>query len=64
MEHSSKQFQRVSASVKLGVEAMQKVNKANQRHADDVVCHNCHAENDVKRCFCSKCKTQLIHSYG
>jgi len=69
MNRRGKQFQRVSASVKLGVEAMQKLSL----HVDKstvvdctlkVQCHNCHTENDRKRCFCRKCKTRMIHSYG
>jgi len=133
MQRGSRQFKRVNASVKSGVEAMQKLehfhlggNVALQRRAyskpqdmqklassnqkmapknvaesnrtlrvqctrkvqchkestpighdsnvhrmlgpsttvDEVECHNCHTENNRKRCFCRKCGIRLIHSYG
>jgi len=63
LNRSSKRFQRVKASVKLGVEAMQKL-KVIHAVNKTVECHNCHAENERKRCFCRVCKARLIHSYG
>jgi len=64
MNRSGKQFQRVKASVKLGVEAMKKLSFSSNELNETVECHNCHEPNSPKRCFCSKCGIRLIHSYG
>jgi len=62
MQRGSKRFQRVKASVKLGVEAMQKLTSGTV--VPNVECHNCHTKNLATRCFCRKCGMRLIHSYG
>ena len=35
------------------------------QYAEEAVeCHNCHTVCSVKDCFCPKCKSRLIHSFG